>query len=155
MSPRPLQRRINHNSSLVTKGKRVFVEQLADGRTQWARRWNDIVLLHADDLGGYETLSEAQLSICKRVATLECELEAMEGRKSAGLPVDIEVYGRLSGRLCRLLEMVGVKRAARAVDPTGELARAYEAAVPIDDDGDEDEPAPIEKGFDKNDPGEA
>src|SRR5262252_2213952 len=107
MSPRPLQRRINHNSSLVTKGKRMFVEQLADGRTAWARRWNDLVLLHASDLGGYETLSEAQISICKRAATPETQLETMEGQMSTGQPVDADAYGRLTARLCRLFELVG------------------------------------------------
>jgi hypothetical protein len=36
----PLQRRINRNSSQVTKGKRMFVE-LGDGRTAWAKRWSE------------------------------------------------------------------------------------------------------------------
>src|SRR5215467_11203427 len=106
MCARPLQRRIGHNSSQVTKGRSMFVE-FGDARLAWARRWNDLVLMHASDLGGYETLSEAQISICRRVATLECELESMEGRKSAGVPIEIEVYGRLAGRLCRLLELIG------------------------------------------------
>jgi hypothetical protein len=142
----------------VTKGTRMFVDPLADGRSAWARRWNDLVLMHASDLGGYETLSEAQISICKRVATLECELESMEGRKSAGMPVDIEVYGRISGRLCRLLELIGIRRLTKPLDPLSEFAKAVEgyAAAPIDDDSDgsDDEPLPIEKGFDKSEPGE-
>jgi hypothetical protein len=33
----------------------------------------------------------------------------MEGRMSAGIPVEIEVYGRLSSRLCRMLELIGIK----------------------------------------------
>ena len=132
---------------------------IGDGRTVWARRWNDLVLAHASDLGGYEMLSEAQISICKRVATLECELESMEGRKSAGMPVDIEVYGRISGRLCRLLELIGIRRLTKPLDPLSELAKAVEgyAAAPVDDDepNDEDEPSPIEEGLDKSEPGEA
>jgi len=108
MAPRyRLQRSINHNSSPVTSGRRMFVDPLADGRSAWARRWNDLVVTHASDLGGYDMLSEAQISLCKRVATLECELESMEGRKSAGLPVDIELYARIASRLCRLLELIG------------------------------------------------
>src|SRR5262249_37786214 len=155
MSPPQLQRRINHNSSLVTKGKRMFVD-LGDGRSAWARRWNDLVVTHASDLGGYQTLSEAQISICKRVSTLECELESMEGRKSAGLPVDIEVYGRISGRLCRLLELIGTRRLTKPLDPLSEFAKAVEgyAAAPIDDDEpDDDAPLPIEEGLGKE-PGE-
>jgi len=63
-------RPVGHTSSRVTKGKQLFVE-LGDARSAWARRWNDLVLTHASDLGGYETLSEAQLSICRRVSALE------------------------------------------------------------------------------------
>jgi hypothetical protein len=131
---------------------------IGDGRTVWARRWNDLVLMYASDLGGYEMISEAQISICKRVATLECELESMEGRKSAGMPVDIEVYGRISGRLCRLLELIGVRRLSKPLDPLSELAKAVEgyAVAPVDDDddGDDNEPLAIEAAVD-HEPGEA
>jgi hypothetical protein len=57
---------------------------LGDGRTAWAKRWNDLVLTHANDLGGFDMLSEAQLSICRRAAAIECELESMEGKMSTG-----------------------------------------------------------------------
>jgi hypothetical protein len=71
MAPRyKLQCSIVHNSSSVTHGTRMFIEQLADGRTAWATRWNDLVLKHASDLGGYEILSEAQLSVCRRALRL-------------------------------------------------------------------------------------
>ena len=65
----------------------------------------------------------------------------MEGRKSANLPVDIELYGRITGRLARLLEMLGVKRVARPVDdPMHALAEslATYAQGPADDDDDGD-----------------
>jgi len=153
----PLRRTISRKPSKVTSGKRMFVDPLADGRSPWARRWNDLVLMHAADLGGYDMLSEAQISICKRAATLECELESMEGRKSAGMPVDIEVYGRIAGRLCRLLELVGVKRLTKPLDPLSDLAKDFAArtkAIDDDEPNDEDEPVPIEKGFAKSDPGE-
>jgi hypothetical protein len=68
---------IGHNSSQVTKGKRMFVEQLDDGTSAWGRRWADLILAHVNDLGGVELLSEAQVSICRRVSAIECELEAM------------------------------------------------------------------------------
>jgi len=109
-----LQHSVGRKASSVTTGTRMFIDSHADGRSAWARRWNDLVLMHAADLGGFDMLSEAQISIYKRAATLECELESMEGRKSAGMPVDIEVYGRISGRLCRLLELIGIRRATKA-----------------------------------------
>jgi hypothetical protein len=155
--------RAGHNSgrhskqvSQVTTGKRCFVD-LGDGRSAWARRWGDLVVMHAADLGGFELLSEAQISICKRVSTLECELESLEGRKSAGMPVDIEVYGRIASRLCRMLELIGIKRLTKPLDPTSDLAKALEAypAKPIDDDGDggDDEPLAIEEAVEPTDPG--
>jgi hypothetical protein len=137
----------------------MFVEQLGDARTAWARRWSDLIFAHASDLGGPEILSEAQLSICRRAAALECELEAMEGRMSAGQPIDLGQYARLTGCLCRLLELVGIKRLTKPLDPTSELAKALEkyAATPVDDDApnDENEPLAIEQGLDRSEPGEA
>jgi hypothetical protein len=151
---RELQRRVNHNSSQVTKGRRMFVDPLADGRSAWARRWNDLVLMHASDLGGFDMLSEAQRSICKRASAIECELEAMEGRMATSQPIEIAVYARLTGVLARLLELVGIRRLTKPLDPTSELARALKAlpATAIDDD--EDELLPIEAGLD-HEPGEA
>ena len=91
----------------MTTGRRTFAEG-GDGRGAWTRRWKDLVASHASDLGG-EGLSEAQISICRRASAIECELEAMEGRMSASHPIAIEVYGRLASRLCRLLELIGIK----------------------------------------------
>jgi hypothetical protein len=112
-----------------------------------------------NDLGGGEFLSEAQVSVCRPVSALECELEAMEAHMSEGQKIDLNMYGRLTGRLCRMLELVGVKRLTKPLDPLSEFARAFEghAAAPVNDDepNDEDEPAPIEEGFDKSEPGEA
>jgi hypothetical protein len=45
-----------------------------------------------------------------------------------------------------MLELVGVRRQTRPVDPTSDRAAALEryASQPDDDDADEDEPLPIE-----------
>src|SRR5262245_25079912 len=102
-------------------------------------------------------ISEAQLSICRRAAALECELEATEARLSEGQQVDLDQYARLTSRLCRLFELIGTRRLTRPVDPLSELAKAVEgyAAAPIDDDdGDENEPLSIEEAMDRE-PGEA
>jgi hypothetical protein len=97
---------IGYTSSRVTKGKQVFVE-LGDGRTVWARRWSDLIYAHVSDLGGPERISEAQLSICRRASAMECTLESLEARMSAGVPIDPDQYGRLAGRLCRMFELIG------------------------------------------------
>jgi hypothetical protein len=107
---------------------------LAETRSAWAIRWKDRILAHVADLGDQEGLSEAQISICRRASAIECELEAMEGRMSAGEPIDIAVYARLTGCLCRLLELVGVKRLSKPLDPMSELTKALEgyAGMPVD-----------------------
>jgi hypothetical protein len=136
-----------------TAGKRMFVEG-GDGRSPWSIRWKDLIYSHATDLGGVEALSEAQISIIRRASSMECELERLEARLSVGEDIDLGEYGRLAGRLCRMFEIIGVKKLARPLDPTGELARAFEshAGKPNgdddddDDDDDDEEPAPTEPG---------
>jgi hypothetical protein len=140
----PIRRVIDpRNSSPVTKGMRLFVDPAANGRSAWARRWNDLVILHVNDLGGFGAVSEAQLSICRRASALECELESAEGKLSGGQPIDINLYARLVRTLCRLLELVGVKRLTKPLDPTSALAEALKgyASEPVDED--EDEPSPL------------
>jgi hypothetical protein len=103
------------NRSAVTNRKRLFVE--AGGRTAWARRYRDLLELHADDLGGTSLLSEAQHSLIRRVATLEIELERLEGRLSEGNDVDLDIYARTASHLRRLLETLGIERAKRDITP--------------------------------------
>src|SRR5262249_41081128 len=66
------------------------------------QRWRDLILAHASDLGGPEVLSEAQISICRRSAAIEVALEQIEARMSEGQQIDLDQYGRLTGRLCRI-----------------------------------------------------
>jgi hypothetical protein len=101
--------------SAVTNGRRVFVE--GDGCSPWSRRYLDLIALHADDLGGMSTLSAAQHSLCKRAATLEVELERLEGILSQGGTVDIEAYARSASHLRRILESLGIERARRDITP--------------------------------------
>jgi len=111
----------------VTNRKRLFVE--GDGRSPWARRWRDLVELHAGDLGGRDLLSEAQLSLIKRASTIEVELEQVEGRLSSGRDADLDLYTRSTSHLRRILETLGIERRARDVTPTlGEYLRAREMA---------------------------
>ena len=111
--------------SKVTNGRALFVQ--GDGRSPWARRWRDLVELHAADVCSAELLSEAQLSLCRRIATIEIELEAMEGRLSEGETVDLDVYARAAGHLRRMLETLNnssLNRKARNVGPSlGDLLR--------------------------------
>ena len=103
--------------SAVTSGRKAFIA--GDPNSAWARRFHDLVQGHISDLGGRSILSEAQFALCKRAAGLECELEQMEGRMSLGEEVDLDVYGRASSHLRRLLEVLGVSRKCREVTLDG------------------------------------
>ncbi len=59
-----------------------------------------------------------QLLMPATAATLETELEWMEGRMSLGEKVDLDCYGRLAGHVRRILETIGVQRKARDVTPS-------------------------------------
>ena len=97
--------------SRVTNGKAAFVS--GDGRSPWARRWRDLIELHVADLGGVAALSEAQRSLVKRAATIECELEQVEGRLSLGKAQDLATYATAAAHLRRLFESLGLERRAR------------------------------------------
>ena len=102
--------------SAVSNGRVQFVD--GDGRGQWARRHRDLVELHLADLGNVEGLSEAQHSLCRRAATLEVQLEALEGQLSKGEDVDLDAYARVTGHLRRVLETLGIERAKKSIGPT-------------------------------------
>jgi hypothetical protein len=79
----------------------------------------NLIVAHTTDLGGVAALSEAQRSLVRRAAGLECELEQMEGRLSLGEAVSLDEFGRATSHLRRLLETLGLERKARDVTPDG------------------------------------
>jgi hypothetical protein len=76
------------------------------------------VLGHVSDLGGADQLSEAQFSLIRRAAAIECELERLDARLSIGESIDLDSYGRCAGHLRRLFETLGVERKPRDVTPS-------------------------------------
>jgi hypothetical protein len=102
--------------SAVTSGRQLFIG--GDPNSAWSRRYADIVVSHISDLGGADLLSEAQFSLIRRAAAIECELERLDARLSAGEPVDLDSYGRCAGHLRRLFETIGVERKPRDVTPS-------------------------------------
>lgn len=109
--------------SAVSNGTRAFI--VGDGNSPWYRRFKDLLALHIDDLGGPETLSEAQLSLCRRAATLEVELERIEGQLSLGNDADLDAYSRHAGGLRRILETLGIQRTKRVVNDGASVLADY------------------------------
>jgi len=61
-------------------------------------------------------MSEAELSLCRRCATLEITLEGMEADMSEGKPADPEIYARIASHLRRLVETLGIKRRPHEIE---------------------------------------
>jgi hypothetical protein len=108
--------------SAVTSGRQLFVD--GDVNSAWSRRYHDLFLGYISDLSagrGADSLCSAQISLIKRVASIECELERLDGMMSEGKPIDIGRYGSVSGQLRRLLETLygdGLNRKQRDVTPS-------------------------------------
>lgn len=107
--------RSRHLRSRVTNGKQLLAE--ADGNSDWARRYRDLLGLHASDCGGADYLSEGKKQLIRRIATLELQCEIYEAALSRGEEIDFDMYNRISGNLRRMLDTLGLDRVARNVDP--------------------------------------
>jgi hypothetical protein len=120
-------RRPKKGRCAITNGRRLL---MADGRSPWARRFRDIVALHCADLGGYQNLSQAQMAIIRRCATLQIELESQEARLASGdtKGFSLTEFAQVSNGLRRMLETIGLSRVARDVTPSlTDLVMAHHA----------------------------
>jgi hypothetical protein len=102
--------------SAVTNGRRLHV--VPPGDTAWARRFADVLGQIIADLGGPDGLSEGQRQLARRASTISIACEQMEGQAAAGEEMSFEVYGRLTDRLGRIFDRLGIKRQARDMTPT-------------------------------------
>jgi hypothetical protein len=101
--------------SAVTNGK--LLPGIVDQRSAWVRRCKDVIAQHLSDA---PDASAAERSIIRRAAVLTVELERLEAQFAAAGEADAEtldLYGRTSGNLRRLLEAVGLQRRTRDVTP--------------------------------------
>ncbi len=108
---------VRRGKAPVTNGNQTFTLG-GDGHSPWARRWKDVTAQLVLDLGGRDFVSEFQLALCKRAASLTVELESLEAAMSEGQIVDLDLFGRLVGHLRRILESLspGLGRVARVSD---------------------------------------
>jgi len=114
--------------SAATNGTRLLPG--IDGRGAWVRRCRDIVRAYVVDLGGADRASTAQLSLCRRIATLTIALEQIEQRmataEGAVTHTDLDLYNRGCGHLTRMLKTLGIERKQKDVTITSRLTELYE-----------------------------
>ncbi len=116
ITPSPRRRSKQATRSAVTNGTRWLLG--ADGRSAWARRCRD---LYAGHLADAPDASVAEASILRRASVLETELEKLESRfalDGEASDARLDLYGRTSSNLRRLLEAVGLQRRSRDITPT-------------------------------------
>jgi hypothetical protein len=109
--------------SAVTSGRQLFIS--GNPHSAWSRRYHDLVVGHCNDLGGIDRLSDAQTSLVRRAASIECELERLDAMLSTGAEVNLDAYGRASSHLRRLFETLGLQRKPRTVTPDGVEIEAF------------------------------
>jgi hypothetical protein len=114
---RSLTSKSRSTSSKVTNGSKLFLPGV-DGRSAIARRARDIFDAICRDLGGHDQLSEAQTQLVRRAAMISIECEQMESRSAAGEGIDLDLFGKLTDRLGRTLQRLGIKRTPRDVTPS-------------------------------------
>lgn len=100
-----------------------------DHRSAWARRLNDLIVNHEQDLGGHDLLSEAQISVVRRCSMMQLQLELMEQKWSAngGYASEKQLgeYLRASNSLRRCYESLGLNtgRKPRDITSLGDILR--------------------------------
>jgi hypothetical protein len=105
--------------SRITNGKQLLAN--IDGRTADARRYRDLAVSLADDLGGASGLTEAQRALVRQAAAMIVQSERLQSAVLRGELVDVEQLTRLANAATRILSRLGIKRATRAVQPPSRL----------------------------------
>jgi hypothetical protein len=128
--------------SRVSNG-RMFADQTVDGRTSWARRLRDLLVLHINDLGGEANISAAEHSICRRIAAITVELELLEKKfalKGTGASADdLDLYLRAANSVRRMLETIGLQRRSKDVTSLSDYLKQHADTI-----GDDAEDAGVE-----------
>lgn len=94
-------------SSAVSNGSKLLAG--VDGRSATFRRYRDLVsLLVVQAYGGEVT--EAQLQLVRRAASISAWCEAQETRMALDLDVDMAKYSTIANTLRRLLTDIGLTK---------------------------------------------
>ena len=105
----------------MSNGTTLFIEHF-DRRGAWARRLQDLIHDHTNDLGGEDTISTAEAVLIRRAAMLclQCELMEQNFAKAEGGEASakqIDTYQRITNTLRRTLESLGLQRRPKDVTP--------------------------------------
>jgi hypothetical protein len=108
--------------SALTNGSTVVLGDV-DARSAWMRRLKDLIALHVSDLGGPDSVTEAELRLARKAAMLELQTEMMEKRwaeqnEGEAGPKSLDQYIRAVGSLRRVLSTLGLERRQKNITPS-------------------------------------
>ena len=103
-----------------------------DGRIAAARRYRDVAMALADDLGGQDKLSEPAKILVRQAAALTVQVEGLQSKIVAGDDVNLEQLTRLSNVLGRTIQRIGLKKPKpKAISPlVDHFSRPPRSATP-------------------------
>jgi hypothetical protein len=110
----------------VTNGAKMIAG--VDGRSAEARRYRDIAMSFADDLGGPAALTEAQRALVFQAAALVVQSEMLNGAMIRGEAVDVEQQTRVANALARTLNRLGIRKRVSPKPALSLLAQMAEGA---------------------------
>lgn len=114
---KPIQKQRKSTArSRVSNGKQLFLD--GEVRSKASRRFRDLFYAIASDLGGMEHLSTGQMQLARRAAMISVTCEEMEQASVSGKEFDVNTFGKLTDRLGRCFERLGLKRETRDVTQT-------------------------------------
>jgi hypothetical protein len=113
--------------SRVTNGAKMIAG--VDGRSAEARRYRDLAMSFADDLGGAAGLTEAQRALARQAAALTVQSEALNGAMIRGELVDVEQQTRVANALGRTLNRLGIRKRVSPAPTIADYLAARDARM--------------------------
>lgn len=101
----------------ITNGKRLHRGLKAggvDGRSAGARRFKDLVRLHAEAFGGFDRLSHSDQALVRQAATLQLREEQLQELVVKGERIDADELIRLTNNVRRCLASI---KGAKPAEP--------------------------------------
>jgi hypothetical protein len=92
-----------------------------DGRTRPAIMYREVACAVAEDLGGKDQLSRAQLELVKRAAGLAVLADQAEEQLIKGGEIDVSAYTQVVATQNRVLRVLGMERVVRTVKTFGDV----------------------------------
>ena len=113
---------VSHQSVSASKRNRSAITNSSwllsgvDNRKGLGRRYRDLCVGFADDLGGREKLNSQQEAMIRQAAGVTLEVEKLQAAIVTGEAIDHEMLVRLSNLQSRLIKQLGIKPGGKDSD---------------------------------------